>query len=170
MGDLLIDSKFKKIYSKSVAYRELSDMGKHLFDSYFFPILWFNKTMNYSNKVISEKVGYSVSTIEKKLRELERKELIIRDMFRYMDYEKGVWITQRTISLDPGIIKMICVELGIPGKVESEFKKSHLDSLVEERKKMDNPKMNIPPTSSKEYVNKKKDNDITEGIGRRKWN
>lgn len=156
MEDFTTNTRYQKIYSRHEGYRGASKLGKDLFDSFIFPILWVEKSINFSNKLIAEKTGLSESTIEKKIRELDRKELIIRDTFTYKHRESDHWRTERTISLHPNIVKMVCRDLKIESEVIREFKKAHSESLVQERREVENPKLNIPPATSVDFIQKKK--------------
>lgn len=94
-----INNKLKKIYEETSNYQDLKEAERDFFDQ-IFNILWLSGEMNLTNKFIAERFGYSPSTIEKKLRRIERANLIYRQISRFKD-ENERWQTLRIITLDP---------------------------------------------------------------------
>lgn len=91
-------NKYKAIYSQFTEYIELTDGDKEFFDSLFI-LLTLNTAQDLSNKYLSTRLNAPVSTIEKRLRRLERAHLIIRYIVHFKN-EKNYWTTGRTIKLD----------------------------------------------------------------------
>lgn len=89
----------KQIYMEFKEYQELRESDQAFFDSLF--ILLYLKDINqeFSNKYLSSRLGMPVSTVEKRLRRLERAHLIMRFIARFKNKD-GYWTTGRTIKLD----------------------------------------------------------------------
>ena len=87
------------IYTEFEEYMELSPGDKKFFDNLFSVLIYFGE-INWSNKKLSEMLGESESTLEKRLSRLERSKLIIREVSKQCDF--GKWRTvDRVIRLNP---------------------------------------------------------------------
>lgn len=118
VSEVVINNKLKKLYQEYGGYQELNEADQGFFDQ-VFTILWVNDEINLTNKYLGERFGYSNSTIEKKLRRLERAGLIIRFINRF--YEKNKWNTNRKINLDPNVKMLIMKGLNrLPKSIEEE--------------------------------------------------
>ncbi len=93
------ETKLRKIYKEYEEYQELSDTAKQLFDQ-LFPVLWIEEKIDRTNEYLASRFGYQKSTIEKKLRQMERSHLIYRSIIRRRDDLTGRWTTHRDITLD----------------------------------------------------------------------
>lgn len=117
---LIIDSKLKKIYSKYDGYKALKEEPNSealiLFFEQIFILTWFAEKNEIwmSNKDIGRKTGYAESTIEKKLRALERCKLIFREIQRF--FSNGRWQSVRRITLEASLIAMMYKELNLTPK------------------------------------------------------
>ncbi len=94
-----VNNKLKKIYQEYEEYQLISQPDQELFDQ-IFSILWVEGHLNKKNEYLAQRFGYGKSTIEKKLRHMERAHLIYRDVLRKCDSETGRWTTERDIFLD----------------------------------------------------------------------
>lgn len=94
-----INNKLRRIYKEYEEYQELSDTAKQLFDQ-LFSILWVEEKLDRTNEYLASRFGYQKSTIEKKLRQMERSHLIYRSIMRRRDELTGRWTTHRDITLD----------------------------------------------------------------------
>mgnify|MGYP002509227492 CR=1 FL=1 len=63
----------------------------------------FNESKIYSNKYLSQRFNIPVSTIEKRVRRLDRANLIKRKVENELNTNKKWITTARTIELDPDI-------------------------------------------------------------------
>lgn len=140
-----INNKLKKIYQETSNYQDLGEAERDFFDQ-IFNILWLSGEMNLTNKYIAERFGYSPSTIEKKLRRIERSNLIYRQISRFKD-ENERWQTLRIIILDP-VFKNFLLE-------KLKFKPAGAVA-VEEAVKKDEIK---EPVLKKDVVKKEKNNN-----------
>lgn len=146
--------KFTKAYSTLVEYRKLSNTCQKFFDGFLFPVLWSQKEINYSNETIAKLSGLSVSTIEKKIRELDRAGLVVRELKRFYDNEKNLWQSSRLLSLTPLIISCMMNSLHIQSKIIDEFKKEHakrLNELIEQQAPVYSDTKKLEPTTSADY-------------------
>ncbi len=119
MNNDVVFDKLKKIYMVDDGYQELSEEDKNFFDR-LFTLLWINEDIFYSNKYLAAKFGYGESTIEKKLRKIERSFLIYREIYR--ENQKGKWISQRRITLDPTLKAKLYSKLNLIPKEEAKEK------------------------------------------------
>ena len=115
-----IDNKLKKIYKDFESYSELSelkcgDVAQDFFDQ-IFPILWTQGELKMTNKQLGERFGYAESTIEKRVRILDRANLIVRTQNSYYDKTTQKWCTTRTITLDPIFSARLSKELSLEPK------------------------------------------------------
>lgn len=94
-----VDNKLKKIYQNYDEYQLINEADQEFFDQ-LFSILWIEGHLNKKNEYLGARFGYQKSTIEKKLRHLERAHLIYRDVVRKHDDITGRWTTDRDIFLD----------------------------------------------------------------------
>ena len=87
-------------YKDLISYINLSDGDKTCFDK-LFNVLIFQGSINWSNQKLALVVGENESTLEKRLKRLEKAQLIIRDANKIRD-EFGRWHTvDRVIKLNP---------------------------------------------------------------------
>ena len=140
-----INNKLKKIYQETSNYQDLKEAERDFFDQ-IFNVLWISGEMNLTNKYIAERFGYSPSTIEKKLRRIERANLIYRQISRFKD-ENDRWQTLRIITLDP-VLKNFLLE-------KLKFKPAGVLAAVEEAVKKDEIK---EPVLKKDVVTEKNNN------------
>ncbi len=101
MNDILSEANtLRGVYQDLEAYQRLCEEDRRFFDNLFI-LLLFNESKIYSNKYLSQRFNIPVSTIEKRVRRLDRANLIKRKVENELkDNEK--WITTaRTIELDP---------------------------------------------------------------------
>lgn len=140
-----INNKLKKIYQETSNYQDLGEAERDFFDQ-IFNILWLSGEMNLTNKYIAERFGYSPSTIEKKLRRIERSNLIYRQISRFKD-ENERWQTLRIIILDP-VFKNFLLE-------KLKFKPAGAVAVEEEVKKDEIKE----PVLKKDVVKKEKNNN-----------
>ena len=93
-------SKFDRfIYKDSEEYQALSPGDQVFFDRLFNVLIYYGE-INWSNKKLSEMLGESESTLEKRLNRLDKSRLIIREVSKQCDH--GVWRTvDRVIRLNP---------------------------------------------------------------------
>ena len=136
--DIVFD-KLKKIYMVDDGYQELKDEDKTFFDR-IFTLLWINEDIFYSNKYLALKFGYGESTIEKKLRKIERSFLIYREVYR--EQQNGKWISQRRITLDPTLKAKLYKKLNL---IPSEEPKEEAAEQVEEVTNKNNNDMEFIP-------------------------
>ncbi len=132
-----IDTKLRKIYKEYEEYQELSDTAKQLFDQ-IFPILWVEGNLNRTNEYLGSRFGYQKSTIEKKLRQMERSHLIYRNIVRTKDDTTGRWTTQRDITLDDVFKSKLAAALKLlpKGYVKEELEEEIIEEqIVEEHEK-----------------------------------
>lgn len=135
---VFVDHKIKKIYAQTDSYQSLNESDMNFFDA-IFPVLWINGPVSYSNEFFGERFGYAKSTIEKKLRKIERAGLIVRDLTNNLDHDTGKWNTIRIISLDPFLKTRILRDLeskrgnavAAEDSVDESIEDS-IDELVEE--------------------------------------
>ena len=115
--DVVLD-KLKKIYMIDDGYQELSDEDKSFFDR-LFTLLWISDDVFYSNEYLAIKFSMGKSTIEKRLRRMERAFLIHREIYR--ENNNGKWTSQRRITLDVTLKAKILKKLNmIPSESVSE--------------------------------------------------
>ncbi len=106
-----VDNKLKRIYKEYEGYISLSEekTGEALQDFFdqIFLMIWTSRDgiLHDSNKEIGRALGYKESTIEKKMRALERHDLIYRKVSRYM--EDNRWKSKRDTTLNPGLISLM---------------------------------------------------------------
>ena len=95
-----VQTKFDSmIYKDFVAYQELSP-GDQLFFDNLFDVLIYLGPINWSNRKLSEMLGESESTLEKRLNRLEKAQLIWRETSKQCEH--GKWKTvDRIIKLNP---------------------------------------------------------------------
>lgn len=87
------------IYKDFVAYDELQQKDQEFFDKLFSYLIYYGE-INWSNRKLSEMLGESESTLEKRLNRLEKSRLIIREVSKQCEY--GKWRTvDRVIRLNP---------------------------------------------------------------------
>lgn len=87
------------IYKDFESYMELSSSDQLFFDKLFDVLIYYGQ-INWSNKKISELLGESESTLEKRLNRLEKSQLILRETSKQCEY--GKWRTvERLIRLNP---------------------------------------------------------------------
>ena len=110
INEIIVDNKLKKIYMEFDGYQELNEAEQNFFDQ-IFNILWFDDKIEHHNKYLAERLGYSVSTIEKRFRRLDSVKLIYRELYRTKNPVNGKWETNRTIKLDPFIRSEIARKL-----------------------------------------------------------
>lgn len=92
-------SEFKSIYVDIPEYQELREEDRKFFDNLFI-LLLFNEEKAYSNKYLSQRFSIPLSTIEKRIKRLDRAKLIKRKVVNELQ-ENGRWLTkERTIELD----------------------------------------------------------------------
>lgn len=122
VNEIVVDNKLKKIYSEFDSYQELNEAEQNFFDQ-IFNILWFDEKIEHHNKFLAERLGYSVSTIEKRFRRLDRVKLIYRELYRMKNPVNGAWETNRIIKLDPFVRTEIAKKLKlIPSDLVIEAK------------------------------------------------
>lgn len=124
--DVVFD-KLKKIYMVDDGYQELSEDDKLFFDR-LFTILWISEDCFYSNKFFAARFVIGESTVEKKLRRLERNHLILREIYR--ENNNGKWQSQRRITLDPTIKAQLYKQLNLINKEEAAADASEVASEV----------------------------------------
>lgn len=107
--DLVLD-KLKKIYMVDDGYQELADDDKAFFDR-LFTLLWINDDIFFSNEYLASKFCIGKSTVEKKLRRIERANLIYREIYR--ENNNGKWTSQRRITLDSTLKALILKKLNM---------------------------------------------------------
>lgn len=101
MNDILREANdLKVIYQDIPEYVNLREEDKRFFDNLFI-LLLFNEDKVYSNKYLSQRFKIPLSTLEKRIRRLDRAHLIKRKTVNELvDNEK--WLTiSRTLELDP---------------------------------------------------------------------
>lgn len=87
------------IYTDFEEYINLSDGDKVFFDNLFKYLIYYGE-INWSNRKLSELLGTTESTLEKRLKRLEKSQLILRETSRQLEY--GKWRTvDRIIRLNP---------------------------------------------------------------------
>ena len=87
------------VYTDFEEYINLSDGDKEFFDKLFKYLIYYGE-INWSNKKLSELLGTSESTLEKRLKRLEKSQLILRETSKQCEY--GKWRTvDRIIRLNP---------------------------------------------------------------------
>ena len=87
------------IYKDFAAYQELSPGDKAFFDKLFSYLIYYGE-ITWSNRKLSELLGTSESTLEKRLSRLEKSQLILRETSKQKEY--GKWRTvDRVIRLNP---------------------------------------------------------------------
>lgn len=162
-----VDSKLKKIYQDFDSYKALEnmktgDVTQDFFDL-LFPILWISGSLDMTNKAIGERFGYAESTIEKRLRLLDRVGLIVRNQSSFYDTKRDKWQTTRVITLDPIFCANLSKELKIAPKssvkIENEIISN--DVIIEENDVLYN---DASEEASKEG------NSFTFSTGRRRGN
>lgn len=122
INEVIVDNKLKKIYMEFDSYLELNEAEQNFFDQ-IFNILWFDEKIEHHNKFLAERLGYSVSTIEKRFRKLDRVKLIYRELYRIKNPVNGAWETNRIIKLDPFVRSEIAKKLKlIPSDLVIEAK------------------------------------------------
>lgn len=101
MKDMLsMASDFRSIYKDIPEYLGLGEEDRKFFDNLFI-LLLFNEDKAYSNKYLSQRFSIPLSTIEKRIRRLDRANLIKRKVVNEL-VDNSKWITkERTIELDP---------------------------------------------------------------------
>lgn len=162
-----VDSKLKKIYQEFDSYKALEnmktgDVTQDFFDL-LFPILWISGSLDMTNKAIGERFGYAESTIEKRLRLLDRVGLIVRNQSSFYDTKRDKWQTTRVITLDPifcaNLSKRLKMEPKSIVKIENEILTNN--AIVEEED-------NLYDDALEEASNEK--NNFTFSRGRRRGN
>ena len=78
------------IYTDFESYIALSDGDKEFFDKLFKVLIYYGE-INWSNRKLSELLGISESTLEKRLSRLEKSQLILRETSKQKEY--GKWRT-----------------------------------------------------------------------------
>ena len=87
------------VYTDFEEYIALSDGDKVFFDNLFKYLIYYGE-INWSNRKLSELLGVSESTLEKRLNRLEKSKLILREISKQCEY--GKWRTvDRIIRLNP---------------------------------------------------------------------
>ena len=128
------------------SYLELNEAEQNFFDQ-IFNILWFDEKIEHHNKYLAERLGYSVSTIEKRFRKLDNVRLIYRELYRTKNPVNGKWETNRTIKLDPFVrsniakkLKMVPADLKVEEQQvqEAPFEEPAIEEVAEE------PVANLP--------------------------
>lgn len=107
MNDILSESNdLRCIYQDIPEYVDLREEDKKFFDNLFI-LLLFNEDKVYSNKYLSQRFKIPLSTLEKRIRRLDRANLIKRKTVNELvDNEK--WITtSRTLELDPATFAFV---------------------------------------------------------------
>lgn len=110
MNQEVVLDKLKKIYMVDDGYQELVDDDKAFFDR-LFTLLWINDDIFFSNEYLASKFGIGKSTVEKKLRRIERANLIYREIYR--EFNNGKWTSQRRITLDSTLKAIILKRLNM---------------------------------------------------------
>lgn len=164
---IYVDSKLKKIYQEFDSYKSLEnmetgDVTQDFFDL-LFPILWISGSLDMTNKAIGERFGYAESTIEKRMRLLDRVGLIVRNQSSFYDTKRNKWQTTRVITLDPifcaNLSKKLKMEPKSSVKIENEIITDNV--IIEED--------DIFYNDASEDVSYKK-NSFTFSSGRRRGN
>lgn len=148
-----VDHKLKKIYHEYDEYQEVKETDQDFFD-WIFPILWLDGHLDMPNKYLAERFGYSISTVEKTLRRLERAHLIYRNVLRHCNDQTGKWETKRDIFLDSVFQTRLAsalklVPAGFESKKKEEFssqleKVEESPALASEEKPLVTPKKKVP--------------------------
>lgn len=146
-----IDNKLKKIYQDFDAYSELEnlkagDVTQDFFDQ-IFPILWTQGEIKMTNKELGERFGYAESTIEKRVRLLDRVGLITRHLDSYFDSKADKWRTSRTITLDPVFSTMLTKKLKIEPKSRVKMEEK---VEVKENKSVTKAENSVQPEKEKQ--------------------
>lgn len=152
--------KFIKTYGRKTEYLEMSELARQLFDSFIFPNLWLHGIIKDTNKKLGELTNLSESTVEKKLRELDRKGFITRTLERDYDQDLKLWTSRRTIELHPEIKKMLLLQFNVKpiAVLEAEFKEKALKNKIIQEEIQESSK-EIKGTK-KESVNKTQEDDF----------
>lgn len=131
INEVIVDNKLKKIYMEFDSYQELNEAEQNFFDQ-IFNILWFDDKIEHHNKYLAERLGYSVSTIEKRFRKLDNVKLIYRELYRTKNPVNGKWETNRTIKLDPFVRSEIARKLKlIPSDLKMEEQQPSSEPVIE---------------------------------------
>lgn len=127
-------NKYKIIYSTYPSYMNLIESDRSFFDDLFVLIL-FEKDISWENKYLAERLGYSVSTIEKKLHRLEAAHLIKRKCTPFLDHTTGHWITaSRSITLDPVTFTILKASASKTQKETADFIVNNINETERIRK------------------------------------
>ena len=126
INEVVVDNKLKKIYQEFGGYQDLNEAEQNFFDQ-IFNLLWFNEKLEHTNKYLAERLGYSVSTIEKRFKAISNAKLITRELHPMKDPVTNRWETKRIIMLDPFIrsiitkkIKPVPADVAMPTGIHEE--------------------------------------------------
>lgn len=129
-------NKYKEIYSNLDCYKELRESDQEFFDNLFLLLLFKDANNELSNKFLSKRLDMPESTIEKRLRRLERAHLIIRYIAKTK--KDDYWITFRSIKLDSITFAWFCEMNNINmSEKEAELfknKRKEIDETLEREK------------------------------------
>ena len=149
---IYVDNKLKKIYQNFDEYQDVNEADQEFFDG-LFPVLWLDGHLNMPNKYLAERFGYQVTTIEKKLRKLERAHLIYRVVKRNKDDNTGKWNTTRDIFLDSVLQSRLTAELKLIPAGMAKAPEPELDVEISTRVENEEEK---PTPEFESYYQKKK--------------
>ena len=95
-----VKERFDKfLYKDLEAYEKLSDADQVFFDKLFSYLIYYGE-INWSNRKLCDMTGENESTLEKRLKRLEKATLITREVSKQCI--NGVWKTvDRIIKLNP---------------------------------------------------------------------
>lgn len=154
-----IDHKLKKIYQTHAGYGELNEADQCFFDS-IFSLIWFVERIDYTNEEIGNKLGYSSSTVQKKLKRCCDAGLLMRHLETLPQDEDGYWKSKREIFLDPSLKNMLLKNLNaLPKSIvnaAAEILRKDQEDYVSASVKISETEPNISGQPEKKKIKKKK--------------
>lgn len=96
--------QYQSIYVNYKEFKELPVKTQELFNQLFLGLLLDGKK-TYTNRYLADLRGESVSSVEKRFKQLREAKLIIQKVSSFLEGNK--WHTVRTFELDPLILSRL---------------------------------------------------------------